>query len=178
MAHDELLYPPTFFKTTKGETHTHTQRERAGFVSFFSRYTKEADYFGSKNLVIRWGRTATFLSFLCCWLFYRIYKISLAPFFLTFFRKWRASAAASLNEARARTLAGAGIFFPSCFPFSSFYTSRRDERKCVSNVGNKHTDTLYPPLHLSNWNPSSFFTCLCNLLERGENRRKNCRKNK
>lgn len=38
-----------------------------------------------------------------------------------------------------------------------------------------NTQILYTP-PISNWNPSSFFTCLCNLLERGENRRKNCRK--
>lgn len=127
-------HPPSLKQQKVKHTHNfhrERERERAGFVSFFSRYTKEADYFGSKNLVIRWGRTATFLSFLCCWLFYRIYKISLAPFFFFFFffRKWRASAAASLNEARARTLAGAGIFFSFLFPFFFFFFLYKSTRR-------------------------------------------------
>jgi hypothetical protein len=73
-----------------------------------------------------------------------------------------------LNEARARTLAGAGIFFPSCFPFSSFYTSRRDERKCVSNVGNKHTDTLYPPPFTFRIGTPHHFLPVCVTYWRGE----------
>jgi hypothetical protein len=59
--------------------------------------------------------------------------------------------------------------FSFLFPFFFFlYKSTRREKMRIECRKQTHRYFIPPPLHLSNWNPSSFFTCLCNLLERGE----------
>jgi hypothetical protein len=147
------------------------EREReSGFRFFFQSVHKRSRLLRKQKLSDTVGTDGDFSLFFVLLIILPNLQDFTRPFFSFsfFFRKWRASAAASLNEARARTLAGAGIFFPSCFPFSSFlYKSTRREKMRIECRKQTHRYFI-PPLHLSNWNPSSFFTCLCNLLERGE----------
>jgi hypothetical protein len=91
------------------------------------------------------------------------------PFFLFFFffRKWRASAAASLNEARARTLAGAGIFFLLVSLFLLFI--QVDEtRENAYRMSETNTQILYTPPFTFRIGTPHHFLPVCVTYWRGE----------
>lgn len=139
-------HPPSLKQQKVKHTHNfHSERE-SGFHFFFQSVHKRSRLLRKQKLSDTVGTDGDFSLFFVLLIILPNLQDFTRPFFLfLFFSKMARERGGVFERGTRPHFSRCRNLFPSCFPFSSFYTSRRDERKCVSNVGNKHTDTLYPP---------------------------------